>query len=70
MLGEEGPTPQSARRYSPHQDAAKHSALPKTLGPELTEHYQAPQDLPHQIFALLVRLNDRVNGRRRGSGPS
>ena len=58
MSGKQGATPRSARHYSAHQDAAKHCDLPKTLGQELREHYQPPQDAPHHMFTLLMRLND------------
>ena len=60
MLGKQGPTPRSARRYSAHEEATKHCDLPKRLGRELRKHYQLPRDLPHQMFTLLIRLNDRV----------
>ena len=53
---QEGLEPPSARCYSAHQDAVKHCDLPKTLGQELREHYRPPQDLPHQMFTLLMRL--------------
>ena len=55
---QEGLEPPSARCYSAHQDAAKRCGLPKTLGQELREHYQLPQNLPHHLFTLLMRLND------------
>ena len=58
MSGKQGATPRLPPHYSAHQDAAKHCDLPKTLGQELREHYQPPQDLPHQMFTLLMRLND------------
>jgi hypothetical protein len=58
MSGKQGPTFRSARHYSAHQDAAKHCDLPKTLGLELRESYRLPQDLPHHMFTLLMRLND------------
>jgi hypothetical protein len=57
MSGNEGPEPRSANCYSAHQDAAKHCDLPKTLGQELKEHYQLPPNLPHHLFALLMRWN-------------
>jgi hypothetical protein len=55
-----GPTPRSACPYSAHQDAATHHDLPKTLGQELREHYRVPQDLPHHMFTLLMRLIDNA----------
>jgi hypothetical protein len=64
MSGNQGPEPRSARRYSAHQDAAKHRDLPKKLGQELREHYQLPQNLPHHLFALVMRLNDNGASRQ------
>ena len=61
MLGKRGATPRTARRYSAYQDAARHCDLPKTLRQELREHYPVPRDLPHQMFALLMSLNDHLN---------
>ena len=58
MSGKQGATPRSPPHCSAHQDAAKHCDLLKTLGQELREHYQPPQDLPHQMFTLLMRLKD------------
>ena len=58
MRGNQGPEPRSARCYSAHEDAMRHYDLPKTLGQELRQHYQLPQNLPHHLFTLLMRLND------------
>jgi hypothetical protein len=36
-----------------------HSAIWTNITPDLNARYEVPQDLPPEILALLVRLNDR-----------
>jgi hypothetical protein len=36
-----------------------HSAVWTNIAPELKARYEVPQDLPPEILALLVQLNDR-----------
>ncbi len=59
MASKRRPASKSAKRYCPHQDAAKSSDLLKILGRDLREHYELPHDLPHGMFTLLMELSDQ-----------
>jgi hypothetical protein len=42
----------------PHSKTA-HSAIWTNIAPVLKARYEVPQDLPPEMFALLVQLNER-----------
>ena len=41
----------------PYSKAAAYRALGTAIGQELKARYEVPQDLPQEIFTLLMRLN-------------
>jgi hypothetical protein len=41
----------------PYSKTAAHRAVCTTIGQELKALYEAPQDLPHEMIALLMHLN-------------
>jgi hypothetical protein len=43
----------------PYSKTAVHRALRTTIGQELKACYEVPQDLPHEISTLLLRLKPR-----------
>jgi hypothetical protein len=53
--------------------AVDRSAEPVTLyrvmqtmiGEGLREHYEVPQKMPHELFVLLMQMNERNNGAAR-----
>jgi hypothetical protein len=49
----------SVSGYASGQDATEICDLVAVLRQELREHYEMPQDLPHQFLALLLALNDQ-----------
>jgi hypothetical protein len=44
----------------PLSEAMARRALRTMIGQELGTHYKVPQDLPHEMLALLVQLNERA----------
>jgi hypothetical protein len=42
----------------PHSKTA-HSAIWTNIAPELKARFEVPQDLPPEMLALLMQLNDR-----------
>ncbi len=61
----------SASGCASDQHAAEHCDLLAVLRRELRQHYELPEDLPHQILALMLALNDQgesaLRPRRRAS---
>jgi hypothetical protein len=41
----------------PYSKTAAHRAVRTTIGQELKARYEVPQDLPHEMIALLMHLN-------------
>ena len=44
----------------PLSEATARRALRTIIGQELGMRYKVPQDLPHEMLALLVQLNERA----------
>ncbi len=49
----------SGSGYSSNQDAAKQCDLLAVFRRELREHFELPQDLPHQILTLMMALTNQ-----------
>jgi hypothetical protein len=41
----------------PYSKTAAHRAVRTTIGQELKARFEVPQDLPHEMIALLMHLN-------------
>ena len=41
----------------PYSKTAAHRAVRTTIGQELKARYEVPRDLPHEMTAILMRLN-------------
>jgi hypothetical protein len=61
MSGKRHPQP----HHSACQQAAERRDLPKVLEQDLRAHYELPQDLPHRLLTLLMKLNGLGNPLRR-----
>jgi hypothetical protein len=65
--------PKSQPHHSATQPVAERSGLPKVLEQDLRAHYELPQELPHRLLTLLMKLNDlgmrriKLALRRRGA---
>jgi len=42
-----------------------HRIIQTMIGQELRERYEAPQKLSHELFVLLMQLNERERKRKR-----
>jgi len=49
--------------YSPPPRTQPYAEIQKEIGKILREQYQPPQELPHQLFVLLLKVDQQ--GRRR-----
>ena len=65
--------PKSQPHHSAPKQAAERNGLPKVLEQDLRAHYELPQELPHRLLTLLMKLNDlgmrriKLALRRRGA---
>jgi hypothetical protein len=57
--------PESQPHHSACQQAAERRELPNVLAQDLRAHYEPPQDLPHRLLTLLMKLNNLGNPLRR-----
>ena len=50
--------------YSPTPRTQPYAEMQKQIGKILREHYQPPQELPHQLLVLLLKADQRQEARR------
>jgi hypothetical protein len=55
-------TPADSRSDDP---VTLHRVMQTMIGEGLKQHYQAPQNLSHELFVLLMQLNDQEQKSRK-----
>jgi hypothetical protein len=47
------------------EPATLYRVMQTMIGEGLREHYEVPQKMPHELFVLLMQMNERNNGAAR-----